>query len=733
MSPTPDALRTFYILVRYANRLILFTTTLILVVGCGEKPHSTDTQSSIATTDDATCSSLAKEYVELYSRNARLRYQQTFFENQAALGVAGPDPFDDIPGYSSLPPSSQEAIVAALDSTGRQLLSGAIDGERQQAAAVEQLKKQWTGVRTTRNEAEVQLAEVAGSKRAAGQVATLLSLDNRWFWLAALLAFAVLVAVAFHDRRHEIRRMMNGARARAMGVSIILQILLVLMLLGTIVVFLFGNRIYDRLIDSGAGNNARTLSSMAQELEELKLENDSLSQQITDLSRQPSFPTTRNLTTRDQPSGLAEAQTWGEIQRKLVSASTLADVKSRLAAGMAVDLEQIKTLTIEHANNVAAVSRYRFMKALLQLAFGLVILGTIGLSGWVLLKGMAIRFKEIADTCPLCLGTDNFQVVSDASLSRRSELHFLRCSNVISELPHEECRFEFLSVYRDMPKLCFPTLGHPNAGKTHWLAMLYRELNRGNFSANVQFDKVKSNSSMEFDDTINDILNARRGPAGTQTASLPHPLIFNFSDNDRLGRSNVLINIFDYSGEVTISRTLDDPHRRRALDADGYLFFLDPTYLAGPQADGLVNFREDVRAIRGVQTGQTLQSPVALCVPKIDLLTTQSYADSNGEGPIAAFYSALREIDPTGTDFSLRTIEARSRLVQDLRDTIWPGWQIERQIHDLFGGRFMFFPLTPVGMSELGEPDLQLRTIAPYAILEPLAWLLHMNGYPILK
>ena len=36
-------------------------------------------------------------------------------------------------------------------------------------------------------------------------------------------------------------------------------------------------------------------------------------------------------------------------------------------------------------------------------------------------------------------------------------------------------------------------------------------------------------------------------------------------------------------------------------------------------------------------------------------------------------------------------------LVARLRDTIWPGWQIERTIHDLFGGRYLFFPVTPVG------------------------------------
>ena len=63
---------------------------------------------------------------------------------------------------------------------------------------------------------------------------------------------------------------------------------------------------------------------------------------------------------------------------------------------------------------------------------------------------------------------------------------------------------------------------------------------------------------------------------------------------------------------------------------------------------------------------------------------------------------------------------------------LWPGWQIERQIDDLFGGRYAFFPLTPVGLDGRGEADLSLRTISPFGLLEPLLWLLQMTGHPVL-
>ena len=73
----------------------------------------------------------------------------------------------------------------------------------------------------------------------------------------------------------------------------------------------------------------------------------------------------------------------------------------------------------------------------------------------------------------------------------------------------------------------------------------------------------------------------------------------------------------------------------------------------------------------------------------------------------------------------------RSAITGELRDTIWPGWNIEREVDEIFGGRFQFFPMTPVGLESKGEKDLSKVTIRPFAVLEPLLWLLHMTGHPI--
>ena len=248
----------------------------------------------------------------------------------------------------------------------------------------------------------------------------------------------------------------------------------------------------------------------------------------------------------------------------------------------------------------------------------------------------------------------------------------------------------------------------------------------------MEFQKITSQTTHDYDSIVEEILDSRLGTAATQRQRIPHPLVFNFRDRDWLGRSNPLVNIFDYSGEVTSDMGVDDYRRRRALDADGYLFFLDPTYPSQPQAKALTSFHEDLRLVKGVQSGRRLRTPVALCVSKIDLLVNQTYALPGGGDAIQWFYDELaRSIRRArrwtgGHSVTLAVgIAIAGNLLAGLGDRASGGGAFRRA--DLF------FPLTPVGLDGRGEIDLSLRTISPFGMLEPLVWLLEMNGYSILK
>jgi hypothetical protein len=347
--------------------------------------------------------------------------------------------------------------------------------------------------------------------------------------------------------------------------------------------------------------------------------------------------------------------------------------------------------------------------------------------------------RVTANTCPLCMGLDTLTKDSSGGAG-----DMMVCNNRIETVNEygeeqvDECNYRFQSVYRSIPKLCLPLLGVPQAGKTVAILMVYRELNNEAYPEEITFEAVKSASSDDFDRKVEDLLMAKIEPGATQTANLPDPVVFGFKDRDKalpfgLSKSQVLVNAFDYSGEI-VHRSTDDFHRRRALDADGYFFFIDPTFPREPQLKALRAFREDVRTIMKVEIGKPVNVPIAVCVSKLDLLVSQSYAVSNGGGMdlVGEFYNDLRNIDPTGTRMDLDVIRERSELAKSLLDVVWPQAGIERQIDKMFGGRCMFFPMTPFGLDDLDMP-LHEKVISPFGILEPLLWLLHMNGYPVLQ
>jgi len=173
--------------------------------------------------------------------------------------------------------------------------------------------------------------------------------------------------------------------------------------------------------------------------------------------------------------------------------------------------------------------------------------------------------------------------------------------------------------------------------------------------------------------------------------------------------------------------------RERALNMDGFLLFLDPTEATDVerQSSLLRKFRDELREAKGVPLGQPVPLPVAVCVTKIDLLPKTE--DLSGTGSFHGFVNRLRAIAASGKDVTLDTIRRRHELFVEDRETFFPGWAIEEQLEELFGGRFMYFPMTSVGFGELGEVDLKKRHYDPFAIVEPILWLLHMNGFNTLQ
>jgi hypothetical protein len=688
----------------------------------------------------------ADEYVDNYARVLRLQAEIAFdnreserLEAAAHTAGQGGTVLDQLPSTDA---ESRAALAAILGRTSREVAGKLGSSAETIQPLVDHPLAEWHDVRAKLNAAQLKLFEVTAGERVAGQLASLLSVNNRWFWLCGLFAMASLLAVAAHDRRHEIRRRLHGGRARAMGLSKVLTGALVLFAAVTVATFFFGDRIYNSLLVIGSGADGAPH-------DKIQRENKELSEKLTEINRQKSTADARHKAAiaewttaieKASPDRAPIIQQWNASSEQLERIDATLRVEAGVARKLGEDGAALESLDREVAAKDVGRTSYLQIKQWIRGALGLMLLGSVLAGAAFLRRGIRRRRQAIRDTCPLCLGLGTFQAIDHSANGQgagegSSAIQMVECKRQISEDPYEECGFAFAEDYRDLVKLCFPTLGIPQAGKTHWLAMTYRELNRGSQPTSVRFERIKSTSSERFDRIVDEILaiEQRLGPEATQTDRIPHPLVFHFGDHDRWERTHNLVSIFDYSGEVTRSHSIGESlQRQRALDSDGYFFFLDPTEPSETQVQALVNFRDDLRLIKRLKPGQTLQTPVALIVSKIDLMVTESYADSdgNGDGVVGKFY---RELGAVGWDLNLRSIEARSRLVAQLRDTIWPGWDIERSIDDLFGGRHLFFPLSPVGLNEPGERDLSRRTIAPVGLFQPLLWLLHMNGYQVLN
>ncbi len=682
---------------------------------------------------------LARAYVEASVERTRLQAGNAFLAEELQRLEIPAEGEAAVPAIlaelTQVDAEMRRTLADLLDSSAAPL----VDDLHQVDAELDQRSRQaedvWIALRAERNRALLLLSRIRGSRRVAGQLASLLSVDKRWFWLFGVVAVATLLGLVCHDRRHDLRRRLNGGRAKAMGLSKFLAATLVVLAGATLATFLMGDRIYEALLSVGTGGGTSPRRALRAELAEVEAQRDVLAQrrQEWESRYESKLDAFRRALGEHLPARNRLPVRYKQFRRDLLGVTESLAVLGTLAGSIEADRAELTGLVAQLKEQTQTAAWYLRVQNWIRGLLGAALLGLAVSGGLLYRRGVAARRRHVAATCPLCLGVGRLRPVAEPpSETEAPELRVVRCQNVISREPYQECDFFFKEAYRPMTKLCFPTLGIPQAGKTHWLSMVYWGLNRGNYPKAVQFEKVKSRSSEDFDRIVEEILRTRIGTAATQQDRIPHPLVFNFRDHDPLGCSNVLVNIFDYSGEVTSEMGADDYRRRRALEGDGFFFFLDPTYPSETQAKALADFREDLRLVKRIRAGRQLRTPVALCVSKIDLLAGQGYTLPDGRDAIAQFYQDLSRIDPSGESTRRSVIEARSRLTAELRDTIWPGWRIERQIGDLFGGRLAFFPLTPVGLDGRGETDLSLRTISPFGLLEPLLWLLEMNGYPVL-
>ena len=425
-------------------------------------------------------------------------------------------------------------LLAGLDPGDQRALAGVLlrriqDATRPIAADNDRLRgirdplvSEW---RTCSDErlAQAKLADATErDARKAQQTALVLGTENRWFWLSGLIAVASLFAVFALDRRHEIRRYLNGGSARDLGLGRLLIVAFALMATVTAALFFASDGL---LVDLLSGGRAGTqLTRIEQQRADDATE---AARKAADLQAKRTALATKKSVIETQIASLVPADVagpllddWWAYWQAATDNRGLKDEIAAIAERFSkdkqdVDPEGADSLTAGINANRKTAASWRRGANLIAGFIGVGLLGLVAAGFAWYLRGVSRRTRDLTQTCPLCLSKGKL-TADDRQTST------IRCHNVISESPFEECNFDFPEMFREVPKLSFPTLGVPSSGKTHWLAMVYRQLNQGaDIPNDVEFAKIRSQSSEEFDRICEDLLRSKVGPASNSTVRSP--------------------------------------------------------------------------------------------------------------------------------------------------------------------------------------------------------------------
>jgi hypothetical protein len=366
-----------------------------------------------------------------------------------------------------------------------------------------------------------------------------------------------------------------------------------------------------------------------------------------------------------------------EIRRASRELAECAALHAFLVRSRRADIEAAADLTAKWLASADDAMTSRVLRA----GTGVGLLALAGLGAWIRTRAIGRQRRRRANTCPACCQRSALRV------DRRSGV--ARC-NVTT------CGFDLSMTHCSSPRLRVAVLGPPRSGKTHLIAAASRELTAGYYS--IRGSTTPSAATTAIEQIAGAILDERRPPAPTPPDTLPMPLVVR--DRDPLGRSDLLVTVGEGTSPATGKRA-----------ADGYVLTIDATQPLESQRKWLAEL------IAARILGRT---PLVLALTKIDLV---------GGRETGRFFSDLAALEPTGRTTSKSVIRQRSARTARFVSVLWPGWDVAA---DLGRRDVPWFPVSPVGLNEPGEPDLRRRVIEPFATLEPLLGLIHTCGYPVL-
>jgi hypothetical protein len=431
------------------------------------------------------------------------------------------------------------------------------------------------------------------------------------------------------------------------------------------------------------------------------------------------------------------------------------EATARLAERLARDAEEQRdTLGEEKAklDDLVAGARWRNIAlAAARVGAAALLFGLAVAPFWSARRARRRRIRRAARTCPRCFRVNTLEVDTAAAEAPASKYRAPKRKRKDEDEDEEDeeaadaeegevtcakCGLRIRKSYLTVPRLCFPTVGIRSSGKTHMLVTAYDRVRKRTAPTTAVVQPAPSGTDVDrrFSQLVDEIVH-RRGEAGANDLTLPDPVLLHLKDTDPAGPNAALVNLFDYSGELINPEVDVNQLKDTAVRMDGFMLFLDPTQLAGDvtldtQLESLDSFLNHMRRKRGIPVGKAIPVPVAVCVPKFDLLLTENPI---GGQSVQYIRELLDNLNPHPRQVTPEVLRERSELVEQMLPLMFPGADIRGVVEGYFGEQILFFPISSVSLfeHELGVKDMTRRTMAPFGVAEPIMWLLHMHGYSV--
>lgn len=395
----------------------------------------------------------------------------------------------------------------------------------------------------------------------------------------------------------------------------------------------------------------------------------------------------------------------GEVRHLLVALLEATRLNDRLVEGIAERERQAGDIERRVAAEQVRHADWLRQRGWLRAAACAGIIG-LALLPWLAVRvTLGLRRWRTQRLCPVC-GTDSVRDLPGGEAIDR----LVGCA---------ACGYRIPRLYRALPRLRFHAVGLEGSGKTHWLVEAYHQLSRGIGPAAVTLEPLGPPAvEAALEAAVHAVWDRHQPVTAVGTDLGGSPLIVHFKDR-LTSRSAALLHLFDPAADLPSG-------------SDGLLLFLDATR-PEETLQSLETLLGELYRRLAVAPGRPLPLPVAVCLSRLDLLPTRTAA---GERWLP-WLELLRQTMRSRVD--LAHLSRRSDLVRQQVRALFPAGNVARLLDRGFPGRHLFFPLTPLGIAEdealLRLPDGDAgrsdRAPLPFAILEPLLWLLHRRGYDV--